>query len=451
MKIAAIFPSRPMQDFRLDLTTEQPLGIAYVAQAAIDEGYDVALHYGTPSLEKLLGVDVLAFSLLTRDVQATTRILREVKNRNSRIITVVGGSHVSGDPDFVLTDSIDYGVIGEGEQTFVELLDALRQNKEPNDVKGLVYSKDGSLVFTGERDRLDPTGLRPVRVDDFHKVDDCSLYYPAPSKRERFIPLIASRGCTRGCEFCDSESTWGKKVRHRSSEDVIAEIEELYPGDGDVFFFDDDNLFLNKKVVTEIMTNLTGKGYNLAGQGDVREIDSEMLRLLKQAGWMTILWGVESLNPKVLEREKKGSDTRKIYRVLRESERLGIFNHAMVMIGFEYETKESILEYGEKLKYLPAHQIRVSVTTPFPGTKFHQRLKQQGRSFDPDLSKWGNGHLVYGHPSIEPEEMRELQGEIVRSFYRSTQWDRRMKDMARKFPHLRQSIDEFRDYIIKNV
>jgi len=452
MKIAGIFPTKVKQDIEIDLSTEQPLGIAYVIESTKKAGHDAALYYGTPPLEKLLNSDVVAFSLLTKDVPVGLDIAKKVKNSNPNIVTVVGGPHISGDPNFVLEDSIDYGVIGEGEETFVELLRGIEQIKEPIDIKGIVYSKNGKVVSTGKRERIDNlNGLRPVRVSDFYNVYDASLYYPAPSER-RFIPILASRGCTMDCEFCGSKLIWNKQIKYRSSSDFLSELEELTEDKSkDLFFLDEENFFNNPGKAREIITSLIGKGHNLASCGDTRLVDSEMLSLLKKAGWTSLLWGIESLNPEIVSKEKKGSSPEHVYEILKKSESLGVFNHGLIMIGFDYEKEQDILKYAQELPYYPIHQLRVSIATPFPGTAFEKRLKRKGIEFDSNLSNYDTGHLVYEHPSISPERMIELQHKIIREFYQSKQWNKRITQMAKDFPHLKKSIGEFREYILHRL
>ncbi len=451
MKIAAIFPGDQTEDsLGIDNCLDQPLGIAYVAQAAEDAGHDVKLYYKAPNLEEIADRDALAFSLLTRDVPAARRLSRLVKQEKPETRIIGGGSHVSSEYDIALEDWIDYGVIGEGDETFVELLECIEKNKSIESVKGLVYSDKGELVSTGQRPRLDPTGLRPMRHPDFFRVFGNDFYGPPASER-RFIPIITSRGCTQGCEFCDSEIIWGRQVRYRTAEDVVAELEEIGPYKHDFIHIDDDNLFLKRNNAKEIIKGLIGKGYNMATQADIRLTDSDLLGLMKQAGWVTLLWGMESVNQDVLDKAKKGSTQEKIYHLMEESENLGIINHGLNMIGFDYETEESILEMGGKLKEYPVHQLRLTIVTPFVGTNFRKRLEQAGHSFDPDLTKWDTEHLVYDHPSIKPERMLELRQKIITDFYKSPQWDKRIHDMAKNNPHLKQSVDEFREYISSHL
>lgn len=452
MKVAGIFPSEVKQDLELDLYAEQPLGIAYVMEHARREGHDVALFYGTPPLEQVTDSNAVALSLLTKDVPRGLDIGKDVKKMNPKIKTIVGGPHISGDPNLILEDSIDYGVIGEGEETFVELLERLERGLELSNVKGILYAKNGHIISTGRRERIQSLdGLRPIRDATFDEITDYSFGYPAPSER-RMIPIISSRGCTMDCEFCTSKLVWGGLVIYRNPSDVLSEMEELAEDkEKDLFFFDEENLFSNLRKAKQLFRALGSKGYNLGSCADIRLIDKEIADLMKKSGYTQVYWGIESLHPYTLNRDKVGSNKSKIMNVLKLSEERGIANIGMIMIGFDYETEDDISRYRQELTNYPIHQLRVSIATPFPGTDFRKRLKQQGHSFDPDLSKWDTGHLVYDHPTISPERMEELQYEIVRNFYQSKKWDKRISSIAKNFPRLRQSADEFRDYISSNL
>lgn len=449
MKVVGLFPINLESDLKIDMISEQPLGIAYVMAAAQKAGHDVKLFYEIPKLEELANSDVLALSLLTKDIPLGLEVVRQVKKINPGIKVIVGGHHISGKPDLVLEDCIDYGVMGEGEETFVELLNNL---DNPEKIKGIVYKKDGQIIQTERRARINNLdGLRPIRDASFYPGRDHSIGYPAPSEK-MLKPIISSRGCTFGCEFCTSPLIWQKKVIYRSPEDVIQEMEEISQDrERDFYFIDDENLFNRPEKAKELFKKLVGKDYNLGSCGDIRTMDEEMANLMQKTGWTQVWWGIESVHPQVLAREKKGSNTGKIQNVLSMFAEKGIANVGMVMVGFDYETEQDILRYAEEFPQYQIHQLRLGIATPFPGTAFEKRLKQQGVKFDPDLSLYDTGHLIYEHPTITPERMQELQQHIVQSFYRSQEWDKRMHDMAKNFPRMRQSIDEFRSYISSHL
>ena len=432
---------------RLDLAREQPLGIAYVMNYAIRNGHNANLVYRSPTNEEINNAEVIALSLLTKDVPSGLDILRRAKELNPNIKTVIGGHHISGDKSLVLEDCVDFGVVGEGEETFVELLSQIENRGDVENVEGIIYKRNGVLKETPSRGLIELDGLRPLRDSDFDGFRDNTFYSPAPSER-RFVPLIGTRGCTKGCEFCTAELVWGKSIRYRSPQDIEKEIQDnLRDSKTDIFFFDDENILHTPKKARPILENLIGKGYNLGSCGDIRTMSTEMANLMGSAGYTHVYWGVESVNPSILSREKRGSDIQKVRQVLSMFEEIGISNIGMIMMGFDYETEEDILKTAEELPTYPIHQLRLSIATPFPGTPFYHRLKKDGTEFDPDFSKWDTGHLVYGHPSISPERMQELHHEIVTSFYKSPQWDRRMTIFSSQHPRMKKSVDEFRSYV----
>ena len=153
----------------------------------------------------------------------------------------------------------------------------------------------------------------------------------------------------------------------------------------------------------------------------------------------------------ILVKEKKGSNQDKIRNVLNMFSKRGIVNVGMIMIGFDYETEQDILRYVEQLPKYNIHQLRISIATPFPGTAFEKRLKEKGINFDPDLSKWDTGHLVYEHPTISPSKMLDLLRQIVNSFYSSKEWNKRMKDFVSEHPRMKKSVEEFRNYVYENM
>src|SRR3989344_5990560 len=102
MEILGIFPTRVEQDINLNLFSEQPLGLAYILAAAQKTDYDVKLYYGNLNLEDMVNCDVLALSLLTKDVSARLDIARRYKEINPNCKVIVGSYHVTGDPNLVL-------------------------------------------------------------------------------------------------------------------------------------------------------------------------------------------------------------------------------------------------------------------------------------------------------------------------------------------------------------
>jgi radical SAM superfamily enzyme YgiQ (UPF0313 family) len=119
------------------------------------------------------------------------------------------------------------------------------------------------------------------------------------------------------------------------------------------------------------------------------------------------------------------------------------------MIGFGWETKESILTSTQKLPELGIHRLRLGIVTPFPGCQWYREIDKS--LLDPDLSLYDTQHLVYQHPTISPTEMEALMWEVYRSFYHSPTYKKRVEATRKKYPYFGNSFDEFLHYIYQNV
>ena len=124
-------------------------------------------------------------------------------------------------------------------------------------------------------------------------------------------------------------------------------------------------------------------------------------------------------------------------------------NWAFYIIGFPWESEKDILDATDSLPNLGIHQLRISIATPFPGSQWHREMPKS--ALHPDLSLYDTNHLVYDHPTISPERMKELQNEVFIRFYRSPRYHERIVKMTKKFPHLRESFDEFLAYIDSQI
>ena len=165
-----------------------------------------------------------------------------MKEINSSIVTVLGGPHCTCLPESVAGyDSVDYVVVGEGEETIQEL--ALKiQNREPVDsVKGLAYKVDGKVHRTPPRPFIEDLDSLPFPAKDL-------ILNREWMHTDHYCNIFATRGCPYQCTFCSSQSVWSRKVRYRSPENVVAEMKEMQRLYNSEFFsFADDSFTVNKK------------------------------------------------------------------------------------------------------------------------------------------------------------------------------------------------------------
>ncbi len=460
MKIAGIFLQQIETCPHMDPDPEEPLGVEYVLAAAQEQGHEVELftllEMSIDELEKSIcrfNPDIVAFSVFTKHAPLTELFAERLKRLLPHIFIITGGPHPTAEPSFVLHPSIDACVLGEGELTFCQLLDALDGHNDISRVRGLAVEKDGEIYFSGVRERiydLDSLPL-PLRETRYYEYPGYSISYPMMSKCN-WRPVLFSRGCTMPCEFCSSRQLWGNSVCFRSPSNVISELKYLRDSqDVNFVFFEDLTFTLNKRRFSDLCRLLEKEnlGIQWACETHVSTVNKEIISLMKLSGCTKILWGIENLNDKNLIKLQKRQTSSMIQRSLHLAASEGILNWGCCIIGFPWENEGDILKTADLLSELDIHQLRLSIATPLPGCQWYKDMPKS--SLNPDLSLYDTNHLVYDHPTISPARMKKLQNEVFVRFYRSTKYRNKVAKMIRNFPHLNDSFDEFLAYIDGNI
>ena len=268
MKIALINPA-----ITSHRNQQPPLGLGYIASylrghskqdltiKIFDEN---AGEYAIPLLKKFKP-EVIGVTVVTPHFRRAIQIANEIKNYCTRILTVVGGPHVCAMPDIVMHPSIDIGVIGEGEETMLEIVDQWIEGNRDNltDIKGIVFSKNERLIKTPPRAFISDLDKVPFPARDLMKMKE---FYCRPKEtlrgiKARVTQMMASRGCPYNCRFCANKLLWEQKVRRFSARYVVAEMEHLinlYNLDG--IYFQDDTFTLDNKWLSELCDLIVKKG-----------------------------------------------------------------------------------------------------------------------------------------------------------------------------------------------
>lgn len=375
-----------------------PLGLAYIA--AVLEKNDFDVHILDVALEgydtEIKKNNVIIYGL--KDEEIKTKIKEEnpdfvgvsmslslysaqshnicklVKEINEEIIVVVGGIHASALPREVLQDeNIDYVVIGEGEYTFLELLGNI-SNK--NEIKGIAYRDKNEIVINPKRAPIDINKLPfPARhLLDMEKYIKLNKPHYFLSKGKRVAGIITSRGCNFNCSYCASTKFFGK-WKGMSSEKVIEEIDYLIKKyNVDEIQFEDDNMTFNRERAVKIFIEL--KKYNVSfcfpNGIIINYVDKELLKLMKEAGCYSVIYGVEVGNKNVLRKIiKKPLVFEKIKELIDITKKEGIFTNIFLMVGLPGETKGNIKETFEFAKYLRPDNVFLSIFNPLPGSELY--------------------------------------------------------------------------------
>ncbi len=379
MKILLIQP--PPRKIATEDIIVPPLGIAYLAAVlekkshsvsiidAFAEGLDIS------SLEdriKEITPDLIGITGMTPVIDNAFRTAR-VCRRYAKYV-VIGGPHVSvmGEKIFEQSPDIDYAMQGEGEISFLSLINAIEENEDIKDVPGLIT-----------RDFENP----PAKfIDDLD-----SLPFPArhllPNEKYRYIlsrgrvtTMFTSRGCPYHCVFCD-KAVFGSRWRGRSASNVLDEIEHVIKDFRiNTMVFYDDLFTLKKERVKEICQGILERGLEIEWkcEGRVNIVDEETLRLMKKAGCSMIAYGAESGNQKGLDYLNKGTNVEQIRSAFELTRKAGIKPMAYFILGIPVETYEDELRTTEFAKEIKPAYAQFSILSPTPGTKLYNDAIEMG-------------------------------------------------------------------------
>ena len=230
-----------------------PLGLMYLASALRRNNphqlkiLDMKLGYFEPSdvPGEFSGFDpdIVGISSMTNEAGILHQLAKEVKRVSSCKI-IAGGAHVTACPEDGLSDpNIDYIVLGEGERTLVELVEAILAGSDTSRIKGIGFRKDGSIVNTPPREFMQNLDEMPFPAWDLVNMKEYSKYWGHDilNPRKPYMSLLTSRGCPFGCIYC--HNIMGKTFRARSPESVFSEIETLYRSYNIRYFSIEDDIF----------------------------------------------------------------------------------------------------------------------------------------------------------------------------------------------------------------
>lgn len=359
-----------------------PLGLAYLASSARQKGHNVsildafALRLSWEEFRQNMAgskYDVIAFSGMTPVFDTIQRAITICRPHAKYIL--LGGPHATATQNTVLDDNpdVDICVRGEGEETFVELLDAIEKGRELSEIPGVI-TRDG---FGPERPLKKNIDEIPFPARDLLPNE---RYQYALTGSKRIATIISSRGCPYNCIFCD-KSIFGSRWRPRSPENVLAEIGEVVErfGARNIIFYDD--LFtVNPDRLRAICEGIIDRKYNInwKAEGHVNMIHDDLLRLMRRAGCEIIAYGVESANKVGLEYLCKKTTPEKARMAFEKTRRAGIKTMGYFILGIPVETYEDALNTIQFAIELQADYAQFSVLSPIPGSQLYDDAVERG-------------------------------------------------------------------------
>lgn len=393
MKIALINPNTGEKERIENEAAWPPLGLLYLGSVLRAEGHEVKVidnaRSGLP-VEKLSdrvgreNPDVVGISALTPTFGQAIKIAKAIRERIPETKLVFGNYHATFEHRRLLKKYpfVDCVVLGEGERTFPELITALEKGSETKLVKGIAFRRRGRVVKTPSAELIQELDSLPFPDRSLLEQEYHSELVGILGSAGKFTTLLSSRGCPHGCKYCACSAFSFRRVRFRSPENVVAEMEMLYSQGYEEVGFVDDNLLLNAKRVEKICDLLRARGIklNLWAEGRVDQATVESLKKLSRAGCRTIYFGIESANQMVLDYYGKTTTPEMSRRAVTNAKKAGIENViGSFIVGAPIETKRDVertFNFALGLRGMDFPQMNLLSLTP--GMELWNRAVRDG-------------------------------------------------------------------------
>lgn len=413
MRVAIVAPPYPLEE-----APAPPLGVTYVAAAFEAAGAEVKIfdyivsRYTPEKLHRQIDEfrpDVLGATSVTLNFPGAAEIVCEAKRHCPSLVTLMGGPHVSFAAEKTLLDypGIDLIVAGEGEGTIAELMASRFDSASWEGIPGLVFRRGGRIVDSGVRPFIEELDSLPLPARHLLPL---SRYQALGYS----ISIITSRGCPYSCIFCLGRRMVGNKVRLRKASLVVDEIEEILAYGIDRINVADDLFVSSRGKVKEVCDEILRRGlhFKWSAFARVNTVDLETLKLMRSAGCDSISFGVETGNPEMLKRVRKGITLDQVRQAVSWCREAGIIAHTSFIVGLPGETRETMWETGEFAASLGS-LYGYHFLAPFPGTTVREEVDQYDlQILTDDWTRYDANSAIVRTSALSPEEMERFVGDF---------------------------------------
>ena len=393
-----------------------PLGLAYVAASIQQAGYEVScldalgeaplqrnvledknlISFGL-SIEQILqhlaskDFNVLFVSLMfSCEWPVTKSIVQTIKKIYPNVLLVCGGEHITACPEFSMKDcpEIDVCVLGEGEETSIDLLKTIEQKKSLSKVNGIVFRSAEGIVRNPNRSRINKLENIAWPAWDLFPLENYlsnSLGYGVNPGRS--MPMLISRGCPYQCTFCSSPQMWTTKWQARNVDLVIEEMQfyiDKYKAQN--FDFYDLTTIVRKDWIVNFCQKIIKKNWNIRWQmpaGTRSEaLDEETLGLMFLSGQRHISYAPESGSVVTLQKIKKKIKIDRMKQSIRSARKKGMSVKLNMIVGFPHETHREIfqtLSFVKDAAVMGVDDVYLASFAPYPGSELFDQLHENGQ------------------------------------------------------------------------
>lgn len=370
-----------------------PIGLGYIAAILKKYGYEVTIynqdknHYDEKHLTEYLDnnlFDFIGVSVVGGYYQyhKLLKISEAINTSKNRPYYIIGGHGPSPEPKYFIEKSkADAIVIGEGEETIIELLDAIINKKNLAQVKGIAYAQDGQVKINERRPLIKDIDSLPYPAYELFPMEYYRLLrMPHATSRDFVIPILSGRGCTFKCNFC---YRMDEGFRPHSAQRIIDEIKYLKKEFGATYIvFADELLMSSVERATNLCQAIIDANLNIKWNcnGRLNYAEPELLNLMKKSGCVFINYGIESMDEKALKTMNKCLTVKQIINGIENTLAAGISPGYNIIFGNIGENAESLrLGVEFLLKYDDHSQLRtIRPVTPYPGSPLYYYAIDKG-------------------------------------------------------------------------
>ena len=442
MKILLIYPYFIEPRIHTEEIAAVPMGLYYIGAALKANGHTVEIvnwYDAKDSPETIKETliskapDVIGFSILHANRWGGIKIAQLAKSVDPDVTVVFGGIGATFLWHHLLTHfkAIDYIVVGEGEYTFLTLLEHLESNAGPdviNTIPGLALRYKNRVIRTA------PAPL----IRDLDAL-------PPPARYFDFQHLSLTRGCPGRCTFCGSPQFWKRRVRSHSADYFVDQLVMLADRGISSFFISDDTFTLDSELVIDVCQKIIQRKPTLVWQAisKVSAVNADMLFWMRKAGCVQISYGVESGAPEIRRRFRKDIDENQIQRAFDLTTAHGIMARAYFIYGAPGETWDTIEQTLALIRRIKPLSVIFYILDIFPGTELYEDFKTRCKA-DDDIWLQPIEDLLYfeNDPDLDQETILAF-GRHLRQTYH--EWLPRIASQIelKDHPDLRQEQADF--------
>jgi anaerobic magnesium-protoporphyrin IX monomethyl ester cyclase len=402
-----------------------PLGLAYIAAVLEKNEFEVRIidcpvyginHDKLKSELASFNPAIVGVGSMTPTIESALKSARVAKEACPDTTVVMGGPHATFMGRQILSDepAVDFVVRGEGEETLLELAQKLPARRSLEEVKGIVFRKDGQIVETPARPFIQDLDALPRPAYHLLPIDMYRIH------GRKLLPIMSSRGCPFQCSFCVASQMFGAGFRGRSPENVLDELEWLRDEYGaEAVTFQDDTLTFSRQRILDICDGILERGLKLAWGCGTRAdvVTKEVLAKMRKAHCNEVCFGVESGCQRIRDALKKKVTTEQCENAIKWAKEAGIFVTVSVILGYPGETKETLEQTLDFVRKVEPDDVYLCHATPYPGTELRALVERNGWKMVEDWTLYNTMNPIFEDPLLPGEEIKKMRKAFYSKFY----------------------------------